>query len=311
MSDPVPALSPPAPTTAKGAPEPTTAKGTPEPTTAKGTPAPKSLPSARGPGVVLTALALALLTGGMFWSVAQQQDLAARMAVQESDAVALREELRAVGRRVVALENRPAPLPAEARPIDLRPLEARLAALESRPAAAAATPDGAAADRLAGLEARLARAEQAAARAPALARLAAALEGGRPLGLLPAAPPALARYATIAPPTEAGLRLAFPEAARRARDASRPPAAAGMAERLWQRLSGLVTVREGDAVLLGSPAAAVLGQTAQRLAAGDLAGAVAALDALDAAAAGAMAGWREQATGLLAARAALAAMMAE
>lgn len=293
MSDAVPAIKPPEP--------------------AAEAPAAQAIPSASrpGPGVVLTALALALLTGAVFWLVAQQQDLATRMAIQESETLALREEARAAARRVVALESRPTAVAATAAPTDLRPLEARLAALEGRPLASAPAPDTGMADRLAGLEQRLVRAEQAAARAPGLVRLAAALEAGRPLGPLPGAPPALARYASAAPPTEAGLRLAFPDAARRARDASRPAAAAGVVERLWQRLGSLVTVREGDAVLLGSPAAAVLGQAAARLTAGDLSGAVAALDGLDPAASAAMAGWREQATGLLAARAALSAMMAE
>jgi hypothetical protein len=70
----------------------------------------------------------------------------------------------------------------------------------------------------------------------------------------------------------------------------------------------LVTVKHGDQVLLGTSASSVLGAAQARLDAGDLAGAVAALDGLDAAAATAMASWRGQAQGLLDARNALAQM---
>jgi hypothetical protein len=69
-----------------------------------------------------------------------------------------------------------------------------------------------------------------------------------------------------------------------------------------------VTVKQGDKVLVGSPAAEVLGTTQARLDAGDLAGAVHELDRLDPAAAQAMAEWRGQAQALLEARAALAEM---
>jgi hypothetical protein len=59
---------------------------------------------------------------------------------------------------------------------------------------------------------------------------------------------------------------------------------------------------------VGAPAAVVLGTARDRLEAGDLAGAVAALDGLDGPAAQAMAPWRAHAQSLLDARAALAAM---
>ncbi len=274
---------------------------------------------------MLTALAVAMLIGGLAWVWSEQQD-AARTAVPPADVAALREQLRTLQQRLAQLEQRPAQAAAPA--VDLRPLEARLAALEQRPPpppaapAAPAAPDPAIADRLGALDQRVAQAERAAsqagqeamARAARLARLqaaAAALAAGRPLGEIPNAPSALARFAATEPPTESALRLAFPEAAQRARAASRSAEAdQGVGERIWQRVRNLVTIREGDTVLLGAPATAVLAQAQARLTAGDLAGSVAALDGLDAQAAAAIAEWRGRAEALLAARAALAGMLA-
>ena len=124
---------------------------------------------------------------------------------------------------------------------------------------------------------------------------------------MPGAPPALVRFATEKPPTEGALRLEFAAAARRAADASKPQASNGsLAERMWTRIASLVTVREGNRVLVGAPASTVLDAARERLDAGDLAGAVAALDALDPGAAAAMADWRARAQSLLDARDALA-----
>ena len=107
-----------------------------------------------------------------------------------------------------------------------------------------------------------------------LARLqaaGAALAAGRPLGALPDAPPALARFATTAPPTEASLRLAFPAAAQAALAASRPDTAGKpFLDRLWTRTQALVTVRQGDKVIVGDPAGGVLAAARARLDAGDL-----------------------------------------
>lgn len=281
-------------------------------------PSSHTAPTSRRAGAVLTALAVALLLGGLAWVWSEQQH-AARTAVAPADVAALREQLRTLQQRLAQVEQRPAP--AAVTPVDLRPLEARIAALEQRPAAPAA-PDRAIADRLGALDQRVAQAERAAsqagqdaiARAARLARLqaaAAALEAGRPLGEIPNAPAALARFAATEPPTEAALRLGFPEAAQRARAASRTADAdQGVGERIWQRVRNLVTIREGDTVLLGAPATTVLAQAQSRLTAGDLAGAVAALDGLDAEAAAAIAAWRGRAEALLAARAALAGMLA-
>ena len=321
VSAPEPAATAAAPEAAKPAPMPPPRPGTAGP----------SQPASRGAGAVLTALAVALLVGGLAVVWQQQRETEAAM-VPAADVAALREQVRTLQQRLGQLEQRPAAA------VDLRPLEGRIAALEQRPAPAAqAAPDPGLADQMAALDRRLAQAEQAAtqaqqeaaqarqgvtqaqqASAARLARIArlqaamAALEAGRAVGEIPGAAPALARFAATPPPSEAALRLAFPAAAQRARDASRAGGEeAGIGDRVWQRVRALVTVKEGETVLLGSPAATTLGLAGERLAAGDLAASVAALDGLDPAAAEEMAAWRGQAEALLAARAALAKMAAE
>jgi hypothetical protein len=136
-----------------------------------------------------------------------------------------------------------------------------------------------------------------------------ALDAGQPLGQIPDAPPALAQFATAAPPTEAQLRESFAGAARAAEAASLSAnGTAGFWARVKLRLEGLITVSNGDEVVFGPPAAAALNVARDRLANGDLAGAVAALQNLPADAQTAMAGWLAQAQALLAARAALLSM---
>ncbi len=215
---------------------------------------------------------------------------------------------------------------------DLGPIEARLKALEDKPAPApapAAPPPADAAllsrvntiaDQLDGLGKKLAEAQtqaeaaQASAQAAqaratvALTRAAAtvALDNGKPLGTIAHAPPALTRFATEAPPTEASLRLSYDAAAQKAQDASVPPTAGKkFGARMLTRIESLVTVSQGDHVLVGPPAATILAAAHERLQAGDLAGAVTALDGLDPAAKAAMAAWTDRAKALLDARAAL------
>ena len=77
--------------------------------------------------------------------------------------------------------------------------------------------------------------------------------------------------------------------------------------RLWTQAQELVTVRQGDHVLVGDPAAGLLERARSALDAGDLDAAVADIGNLQGAAAQAMAGWLAQARALLAARAALIA----
>ena len=76
--------------------------------------------------------------------------------------------------------------------------------------------------------------------------------------------------------------------------------------RLWAEAQDLVTIRQGDRVLVGDPAAGVLEHARIALEAGDLAAAVAEVGTLQGAAAQAMAAWLAQARALLDARAALA-----
>ncbi|MDR3506003.1 MAG: hypothetical protein P4L52_07140 [Acidocella sp.] len=136
-----------------------------------------------------------------------------------------------------------------------------------------------------------------------------ALDAGLPLRTIPNAPDALAQFATSAPPTEAALRQSFPAAAKAAEAASLSPnGKAGFWDQVKLRLEGIITISNGDTVLFGPPAAAVLNQAETALAVGDLAGAVAKLQALSPASQAAMAGWLAQAKALLDARAALMTM---
>ena len=164
------------------------------------------------------------------------------------------------------------------------------------------------------LEQNVARTGASAAGAIRLARIVAAeaaLSAGRPLGELPGAPAAVSRFATTAAPTEPALRLRFPEAARAALAAS-PPGSTDkpLMQRMLARAEELVTVRQGDQVLLGNPAAGILARAQDALNAGDLSDAVAALSGLSGRAASAMAPWLADAKALLDARAGLADLAA-
>lgn len=208
----------------------------------------------------------------------------------------------------------PAPAPAAAPPA-APPAPAREAALEARLAAREAE-IAALAGRLARLEElaprlarleealpRLAAAEARAERLAALEALRARLEAGRPLAealrRLPAeaVPAALARFATVAPPTESALRLSFEEAVRAARASAGEGRPAG--------LGSLMTIRRGEEVLWGDANEAHVQRARRALEAGDLAAALAELGRLEAPYRAALAGWIGQAEGLLAARAAL------
>jgi hypothetical protein len=169
------------------------------------------------------------------------------------------------------------------------------------------------------LTARLAKIEQgtghietvadAAARAARIDELEAALAAGQPLGTIPNAPPALARFAKTAPPTDAALRQAFPAVAARAEAVSQPQDAH---ENFWSRVLAraqqLVVVRRGDDVIVGDPAAGIIARATDAVNRDDLPGAVHALGALQGPAADAVAGWVQQVRSLLDARAALTAM---
>ncbi len=135
---------------------------------------------------------------------------------------------------------------------------------------------------------------------------AGALSAGRPLGVIAGAPPALAQFATKAPPTEADLLLSFDQAAAATRKAGQPYADnQPFASRVWDRLQSGLVVREGDRVIVGDAVSGVLEHSKRQLDAGDLPGAIAALDGLAGPAKQAMAPWRAQAQSLVDARAAL------
>jgi hypothetical protein len=249
-------------------------------------------------------------------------------AIDSSRITALERQVQGLQQRLSALEQRP--LPSAPAP-DLSPIEQRLAALEQRPAPPAPdlsgltarqqSGDDTTANRLATDEARLEAAERAArqvsdaadraARQARIQAALAALNAGQPVGDVPDAPPALARFRTEAPPTQAALRLSFPDAAEAALAAAEPDTSK---ESFWSamgtRAESLITVRRGAHVLIGSPVSSLIAEARERLEAGDLAGAVGALGSLTGRPAQAMAGWLAQAHALLDARSALAALAA-
>lgn len=139
----------------------------------------------------------------------------------------------------------------------------------------------------------------------------AALSAGAPLGDLPNAPAALTRFATAAPPTEAALVLSYPNAATAAAQAGGPTDThSGFWHGIWLRVQNLVTVRQGDRVLVGDPTSGILAHAQRLLVAGDLPGALTVLKTLQGPAATAMADWMAKAQSLVDARAALAQMAA-
>lgn len=244
-------------------------------------------------------------------------------------------DLRPLEARIAALENRPEPAPPPAAPepatkTDLSGIATRLDAVAARQdmlTGRLTSDSGGLNTRIETLETRLAAAERQAGqvagladRAGRLARLQsamAALDAGQKLGPLPDAPPALVRFADTPPPTEAALRLSFPAAADAAHRASQPAITEDqpLVNRMWTRAQQVVTVRQGERVLLGDPIAGTLALARQRLDAGDLAGTLAALldgpNGLAGPARAAMTDWIGQARALLDARAALAQMTAQ
>ena len=261
-----------------------------------------------------------------------------RIAALEGRPAAPAVNLAPLEGRVAAVEGRPAPPP-----VNLQPLEGRIGALEAKPAPAPFNPapltariddlaakQGSAATALAGrldaVEGRLGtvetQAKQVAGQVGAVAERSgrisrlqaamAALESGQRLGDIPGAPPAIARFALDAPPTEQALRQSFDAAAAAAQHASQPAIMDNQSfgGRLWTRAQQAVSVRQGDNVLVGDPLSGRTARARASLDAGDLAGAVKALDGLTGPAAAALADWTGQARALLDARAALSAMAA-
>jgi hypothetical protein len=225
--------------------------------------------------------------------------------------------------RVTALEQRPSAQPGAApRAPDLAPLEARIVALEQRPVPNLAplqarldaldnsgrAIQGDLTRRVDAVEATAAANGKRDSRIALVQSAALSLAAGQKLGDLPGAPPALARYADMAPPTEAALRLSFPQAARAAVAVARPETEGKpLLTRLWAQTQELVTIRQGDRVVVGDPIADVLERAKLALDAGDLQAAAAAVATLNGPPAEAMAGWLTQVRALLEARAALIA----
>lgn len=142
-----------------------------------------------------------------------------------------------------------------------------------------------------------------------LQEAALAFAAGRPIGELPGAPDVLSRFAHAAPPTEAQLRLQFPQAEQAALAAKQPEEKnAPLLNRAWERAQGLVTIRQGDDVVVGNTSSTALSQAKAALDVGDIAGAVNALDTLKGPPGQAMANWLADAKAFLGARAALADM---
>jgi hypothetical protein len=222
-------------------------------------------------------------------------------------------ELRLLLSRVDALEQHAAE--HEVDPAKVAAISSRVEALSAHdPAATLAARLDDAEHQLTGLAAKQAGMEQSAGRTASLTRLDAAeiaLAAGRPLGQIPDAPEALARFATTAPPTEASLRLAFPAAERAALKVSRPDTEGKpFLDRVLERLQDfrLITVREGDHVVIGNEAASILSHARTLLDAGDLNGAARTVASLTGPPAAAMAAWLGDARALIAAREALAAL---
>jgi len=285
---------------------------------------------------VLSLLLVLALAGYVGWTALHPP----QPAVDPARVDALEQQANAMSTQLRQVQQRPIPAPP-----DLKPIEQRLAALEQRansPAEDASRSDLVAlagrVDQVAGRQDALGTREQTdvaaistqldtldtklgadaklagqigsladrQARATRIQAASSALNAGQPLGDVPGAPPALQRFARAAPPTEASLRLSFDEAAQAAQLASQPAVdSKPFLDRVWARAQQSVTVRQGDRVLLGDPIAGVLEHAKQALDAGDLAGAVAALDQLAGPAAAAMAEWKANAQALLDARGAL------
>lgn len=297
---------------APGGPEPTAGK----PNGTAATSASPPLGPRLGP-VVLIVCGAVLVAMTVGWLVAQRGGHAPDGApgATAAEVAALRSQLATEQAHVAALSAQVQALAAKPPP-DTTQLSSQITALSHRVATLEARPTGSDTSAIAASVAALAQklANVAQAGQDATQRLAriqaarAALDAGQPLGAIPGAPPALARYANTPPPTETGLRESFDAAAAAALKASRPPEPAGLSARLLQRAESLLTVRVGGKVVAGPPASVPLDAARRHLGSGDIAGALAALAPLDPAAAKAMAPWTDKAHALLDARAALNAM---
>jgi hypothetical protein len=238
--------------------------------------------------------------------------------------------LQQLDRRIAAVEGKPAPTPA-----DLAELRQQMKSLETRPAASAselgdirqqlekvATASADLNRRAAALE-RTEQAQNAADPTDAallltILQMREAVGVARPFvaeydafaAVARARPDLAAAGAPLAEPAKSGvagravLAQRLHALAGAIATAEAPPADADWSERAWARLRGLVTIRRVDGAGQSAPEAAV--NAAERsLTAGDLAGAVAALDPLTGPAAEAARPWLQMARQRLAVETAL------
>ena len=297
-------------------------------------PVPASASSSKLP--LLTGIGFVILAGAIYY-VWQNPVTPAQIATSAANIRAIDQRLQAVDGRVSRIEQMPAP-PSAA---DLGKINARIDALEGRigDQTQISTRIDQASGRIEGLSGRTQAAldamkqqldaanakiaalqssttsvSTAATRVDRLMRIEAAsiaLANGRPIGKLPDAPPALAKFADKPPPTEAQLRLAFPEVQRAALAAAKVDTTEKpFLERALGRAEELVTIRRGNEVVIGHSTAAALAQADAAVQAGDFPAALKAMAQLDPGAQKASAEWVAQVKSLLDARAALTDMAA-
>lgn len=275
-----------------------------------------ALETARANGATPGDGALAARVVALEKKLAEDGDLAARVAALEKTPTAAAPADDALVARVAALEK----TRGQAAP-SVDALKARLAALEKKLTRAAPL-DSALAARVAALEkTRPRRGAPSVTLVLALGQLRAALRGSGPFAgemtallaiagktskVATALAPIAGRAATgIATP--AALRTRFAAVADAAVRASRLPANPSWVDRAAHRVGALVTVRRIGAQVTGTSVEARVARAEARLAAGDLAGAVAALNRVTGAAGVALTGWLTDARARLAAEHALAA----
>jgi hypothetical protein len=221
-------------------------------------------------------------------------------------------DVQSLAARLEALERQQAQQPADAARVEI--LQAQINALSAHNPADLSGQLDAVEHRLGEIAASQTKLAGSSDRVTRLAQVNAAeiaLAAGRQLGSIPDAPPALTRFATTAPPTEAGLRLAFATASQQALQVSLPDTEGKpFFDRILARLQDfrLITVREGDHVVIGNSTAAILAHARVLLDVGDLGGAIMAVAALSGPPAAKMAPWLADATALQAARESLASL---
>jgi hypothetical protein len=286
-------------------------------------------PSNRMP--LLYGLGFVILAGAIFW-VWKNPTIPPDVAATQTTLRVLDQKVASMDVRLGRLEQQPTPPSAadlgkisgridglESRILDQTQIQSRMDVVAGRIESLAGR-DQAAVDglkqqldkadsQISALEASTGSVSSSSTRVDTMMRIqaaAVALANGRPLGTLPNAPPALAKYATVAPPTEGQLRLAFPQVERDALAASTlDTSALPFVDRMIERAEELMTIRRGNEVVVGNATAAVLAHADAALDAGDLAAAVKAMAGLDPGAMKAASGWIAQAKSLLDARAAL------